>query len=431
MDSNTFILLTSNTCTDVFPNNTNASFTNRLPYPLRSSSPGGRLYLRTHSVFLGSQLKGDGLIGGTVQIRIREVEDQRQGLSYERVSASLPYPIPESDLISATYAGHTFTHSPVLPARVDALNEVRVELTDRAGNVIDFELDIPTSVLVEATDSIMQEQFTITCVSQHPQLYPGNTLSEFTTPLPQEIQLLGYQVALLQIVYPPHLTDEEENVDLVLNGEILNWTLSDFNDTEEFLDAVRVAVNDSPKLKRDFQFGVVKGGRNKGMTILRRRVNNKNKAPFLLADVSQNFSKVCGRINAPRTETPLAPRDTIVFGPVTTANIYNAMPEPMAALHCNLVSPNVVGGAQAQALQPVPVLKEMLDVHPRVYEPKVLAWHDVTERPFNSIRFRFCNPDGSAKNFRTRHPKQPIVVNLVFKKKLKAPLGSPITVNMK
>ena len=416
MGVNTFVCLTSNASRDAYAGNHNTAFTNKLPTPIQNPNRE-KLFIKVHSIYICNKLKREATSGGFLQIEIREVEDQRQGKEYQKVCATLPFPLPQRNLITPNYGYFTFKHAPVLPTQFEFLNELHVRITDNEGELVESPLDIPTIVLVEITDRIMDEQFTINSVSLHPDLFPGNTLAKFTAPLAQEIFLPSHQVALLQVIYPPYLKDAEETAMLTLNGMEFTWRLSDFKSTVAFLSTVRKTIRGNGWTNEDFDFGVPEEGELKGQIVLKRKENENIDELFLEVTMSESFCQACGMTGTPQTKTNLMENECVNFGPISAANLYNALPEPMTTLTCDIIEANVLGGQQAHVLQCLPVLKEKHELQPRLYEPEQLAYHDVVARPFNAIKFEFRNPDGSVKNFVTPHTTDKILINLIFRKR--------------
>lgn len=411
MSINTFVCVSSTACQQEYPLNTPSKFTNRLPAPIENIFLQ-RLYIKVHSVFLGNEFAEgvDEVPGGVLQVRIEQVEQQVQGRQYQNVSGTFPFPFDYQEVISDDYGYHVFKHAPTLPTLSSSLTELQVTITDQNGEEVRLSLLKPTVIWLNITDRMMDDQFTITSVSHQPNLFPSNTLSAFTAPLPQEMDFDGFQVALLQLIYPPRMRDKEELASLTLDDHTFVWNLNDYEDTASFIKAVATDIKREKRIAKLFQFSIRQSG---GETVLWRKIGGKIRKK-IKAEMNFAFARACGKTDAPQTATFFSPGDGIVFG---IANIFNALPMPVSSLNCNIVETNVLAGRQSTALQLVPVMKFMHEHEARLYEPAELAYHDIKARPVSTLRFEFRDPDGSPKNFMSPNEEDSIVITLLFKRK--------------
>jgi hypothetical protein len=418
MANTSFICLSSAASLDVFPKNTATSFTNLLPRTLTNKG-NKTFHLRLKAIGITTRSADPGLISTYLKIHIYELQAQREGL--KTTDAAGGFAFPPLEKCSQIYAFHTFRQAAYLPTRFQQLDSLRIKIVDAQDKEVELLEGPPTLVWLEITDMEQDNQFSITCVSSQPHLYPNNTLSNFTTPLSSELNLTDHEVALLHLVYPPGMT-EGEIATLKIDDTTFAYDLNQIRSTVQFLARVKVDIFKS-KFKKELAFGVMKAGPRKGHPFIRRTRLRKKGNRFTVAPImvnpSPNFTKACGQLSKPKSITSLYPGMTVFFTGNTGANIFQALTNPVAMLCCDIVQPNVMCGQQARLLQCVPVFKDYEDNVNRLYEPEKLAYHAVPNMPFNSITLKFVNPDGRDRNFDRANPEDSMIATLLFRHKKK------------
>lgn len=404
----TLICLSSSASLDLFPGNSPSRFVNKLPHPL-SNPTQKKFYLRLRGVSVPNRLANfenwRHLRSGYLRVLIDEVEVQQLGSGYHRLAGGVVYPGKFSEFETQTFL--TAKHAPFLQLQFQHLTQIGVTLANVYNEPVEFARGTPSLVWVELVTMDVEEQFTMTCTSYHPTTCPQNTLHDFINPLPSEVSVDGYEVALLQLVFPRSLIEQHYEADLVVNGDKHTWQLETFRTTDHFVD--RVARD----LRRDHEltFGLVpewRDERNAGHPF----ILNSTEFPVLIT-LSERFAAACGTVrDVPEDAIRLEPDQHLIFG--GEPSLYRVLPNPVAMLHCSLVQPNVMSGQQANLLQLVPV--HNITSNTLVYEPSELSFQKVFDRPFNQIKFTFTNPDGSSREFLTPNTDDCILVTLVFRK---------------
>ncbi len=415
-----------------YPHNKPWEFTNVFPVPVTDRSDR-RFTLRVCSAVLSASLIVAYRQHARLIINISGIEPQADGRSYTQRTAA--FPLAEAvaqygptatlsaDALGVRYHEHVFRQSPRLPLKFQILQKLTITITTEDGNVASIagvETIFPTIVMLELEeDEQDQRQFTVTCRSHSAGgLYAANELSNFITPLPTEVELKDYEVALQSIVYPPELREDLAPITLTFNQHVLDFTVTaDLEDTHNFLQLVRTSMAAIPVLST-ISLNVLDDG---SVEIRRRRFQAGNHGPLvMLVSCSFNFAVAIGgpgsRQLLPRT--PLRYGTGIRFG--GRPNITRLAPFSVAMLECDIVTPNIVGGRRANLLQVIPVLHRRKSGATRLYEPAELLFQPVDEIPFSQIRMRFTHPDGTQRHFHTfatagQHAM--IVLTLVFRKR--------------
>ncbi len=407
------ICLSSRSCLDQFSKNTSSKFTNSLPEVLTNRS-NKRFYLRLLMVGVCTTRKDElRMPNGYVKIHIYEVEEQREGMSYKNFAGGFPFP-PERKC-GEDYATHTFINAPNLLLRTQHLSKLRVKLTDEFNKEIEFAYGPPTILWLEVTDmERTQEEFTVVCTSYHPESFPNNTLAEFCSPLPTEMSLRDFEVALLQLVYP---SEVKETVYGTLQAGAYTWVynLSSMASIDDLVAAVNADINGSHFANR-LVMGRLAEGDMEGFVYLRQRgaLQGRESGPIIVQP-SPNFTKACGQVREPRPRTVLQPNSYFIFDGFP--DIALGQENPIAMLECDVIKPNMLAGRNANLLHCVPVLANKNAKDNKMYEPSLLAFHPVIDSPFNRLAFRFINPDGTLRTLSTANDKECILMSLLFRKK--------------
>ena len=394
--------LSSHASLETFPSNTQCDFVNHLPMPV-TNKEGKSFYIRLKSIGIANNDTG---WSSYLKIHIYEVVEQREGVNYTHFAGGFSYP-PKLSL-GKDYGFHTFRQAAHLPIRFHELNKIQISITNEIGEKPPLPSAPATLVWVELTDMAPEDQFTITCLSNQPSLYPNNNLVQFTTPLPTEMSVAGYEVALQQLVYPPYMT--EASVAEIQVGRY-NWKYRlDLLEggLHEFVARVQGSLSKST-YKQELVFDI-----HEGKAFFARRKTTLSKARGgITITPSLNFIKACGQLHKVQGEITLMPGETLIFE--GQANPRLGVAHPVAMLECDIISPNVRCGERSQLLQCVPVFRNKDYTDNRLYEPPELAFHPVAEVPINSIDFKFLEPDGRLRQFSPDNTDDYIAITLLFK----------------
>ncbi len=405
-----------------FPFNTRTHFVNLLPTPIRSEVAGRKLYVRLRAIAISCHRDEEMLDNPQMdylKVNLSELEPKAVDRGHDQCAGGFEYP-PRTELAQRTgYAYHTFTRSPYLRLRYEELTKLEVTIVDVKGNVVEgIYSGPPTLVLLDVSDTMMSGNFTMTCNSNQPQLYTNNTLSQFTSPLYQEMDMSQYQVALVNVLYPPTLV-ERTLASMVIDGTRFDYDLDEFTSTDEFLqylteDLKNSRFRDLLKWRRR----LTRTGHDGQLGLLREKGRvNRNFSKRLLVSFSHTFTMACGQLHDFRAATVLTPGKVIAFK--GRPNINLVKPNPVATLHCDIVQSGVMGNRISNLLACVPVMTDMTAGRSRLYEAPQLIYYDVKRTPFNSVSFNFTNPDGTARRFATSEDEvyDNIAVTLSFRAK--------------
>ena len=407
-----YVCLVSNAAPEQFPANTETNFTNPLPSPVQNRYDR-RFQLRLCSIAVGRTIDPEyaRLDTSHLKVHIAELYGEWDGTHTTRVIGTFPYPPAKT---VGDYGHHTFRLPPTLGLRYRTLDTLSVRITTLDGEEVRFENGFPTLAWMELSEWDADDHFTVTCSDSHPDYFPGNQPHRFRSPLPREMLLEGYEVALQQCIFPSTLTQRENVAVMRVNGHEFRYDLTRLDSNFWLVWQVQHDLSNSP-WAGDLIFELVPPPmRNAGSARVARRPG-VDPAPLTL-DFSPEFARVCGQDSRPANAVRLGPGDVYVFD--GRPNVAGSRPSPLAILTCDLIRPNVVGGRQERALQLVPVLGE--DRGPaasNVYEPENLSFHEVVSKPISSIGFTITEPDGRMKTFETRRESDRFHITLTFRKR--------------
>lgn len=358
---------------------------------------------------------------GYLRVNLHELEAQRADRRFNHFAGGFEYPPRGSTSERTAYAYHTFERSPYLKLKQEVITKLEVTIANAIGEPIkdDIYSGPPTIVLFDISDEMESDNFTISCNSRHPNFYSTNKLTDFTSPLHSQMDLSKHQVALVNVVYPPSLS-EKTVASMTINGQQFDYILDDLVHTWEFITRVRTDVAEG-EFGRALYFDILSNGEHRGRAVLGRREGdeaNRDLPDAIPISFSRTFTMACGQLHDFKSSVSLEPGNVIVFVG-DTPNINIVKPNPIAVLHCDIVKNGVVGDSFSNLLACVPVLTENSAGRNRLHEAGQLIYYDVVSRPVNSISFQFTNPDGSARNFVSGEDDKfnNIIVTLAFRMK--------------
>lgn len=406
-----YVCLSSRVNLDVFPDNTDNSFVNQLPVVLRNRA-NKRFYIRLKAVGVTTDGVEESRTSSYLKVHISEVESQRKGVVSDHCIGGLPFPPAKC---ADNYGLHVFQRAPHLPIRFQELHALHVRLTDERDEPVVLPAGSATLIWVEITEMIRNDdEFTITCVSSQPDHFPNNTLSQFVTPLPQEMNLRDYEVALSQLIYPPQMR-ERAPAWLRIDRRTWRWDLSNLLNADDFINRVIQRIRRS-RYGKFIILTQTRAGPHKGHVFLARRQAGANLwKGGIEIEFSETFSAVMGDAINPVTRLKLMPGETHKFN--GKPNLRLGLPHPVAMLQSDIITPNILSGKMSRLLQCVPILRQRYHNDERLYEPPQRAFHALPSHPISRIGFRFTQLDGQTRQFISDKPDQSIVITLLFRRR--------------
>lgn len=417
-DATRYILLASNKCTDMNTANTRTDFINQLARPILNRT-FKKLHLRLETIVLSPNVTvRDSRYKDRppyIKVQVRELEGQRAGTSYSQAIGG--FPLPETNAKTFTRA---FLNNPSLAVRYHNLYSFGITLTDELDRPLDIEEGMPTMVWLKVTEEEMDDEFLITCISNNLELHPFNTLNNFISPLPSPLLLPDYEVALQNVVFPPHIREAEDPADLYINGTRIRMLLSNMSSTRAFSLLLREKVKRSPYGNRIAIYSKPHGPHAGKLIITRpmprgEEAQERAKTEIITIECNATMTKACGQVDRPFGRVNIGVGESIVF--TGRPNIYLAMINPVALLDCSIIKPNIVGDQEAQILQFVPIMLGRQVNDRRIHEPVRLVYHPVQHTPIDSIKFRFVNSNLRERHFESDTSTDPMIVTLTFRRK--------------
>lgn len=418
-----FITLNSNSSIDSYPQNTATNFTNVLPHQMQTYG-GKKLFIRLRRLIMSYKF-GEVLAQRTshVKIHLTELEPQTVNTSYEKILAHFQFP-PE-DVINDEYALHDFEHGQFNELQSVPLHQLTIKITDSNNQELPlWEEGAPTLLILELSDMDYSKQFVITCQSRGlygPELYPHNTLTKFTARLPQEFFLPDWEVAMLNMTYPPdlrHITSPTCTIEVetdYFDDESRKWTfkLIDYASTAEFIYDIIQSIEQD-----EFWSSII------SVVQLKPNVSSVNEGIQFIVKPDPKVVKDWNENNVVRfsfndnmwhvfnseilfNQSHLLHED----GKVTIKglpDINRLLPSSVGMVYCDIVKPSPVGDHFAPLLQmvPLPPSKQRLYLENQyqhkknigIYEPQHLIFHPLESKEFSDIKFEILQPDGSSHN---------------------------------
>ncbi len=408
----THVCLSSAANLDLFPGNEPTEFQNELPAPFVSRVG---TYLSVSLVGLGvhTDVLAPRPAPTHLRVYLRELRGQAEGRRFVHLLGSVPL------RRSGQYEYYTFRDSPRLSLAAADLHRLTVLIADENGAKIELAPCSPTVLWLELHEMISdagQGNFTITCSSGHLELYSSNVPSKFISPLPNEMSLGDYQVALQNVVFPPHLKEGEDEARLMVEDETYVFHLSDYYTTEHFVRSVREKVNRGT-YRNDLSLSYFRRSWPWKLHFRRSRDPEQvDDRTLLHIDMNGLFARACGNHAAPERGVDLDLDETYTFD--AAPNLYRVRTEPVGMLHCNLIKPNILGGRRAQVLQCIPLKIGQRFNDQRSYDPEQLVFHDVVDSPVVNVGFHFTDSTGRDRHFTTpTRSATPLQLTLLFRRK--------------
>lgn len=414
-----FLVLASNGNPLTHPGNRSDEFTAALAEPITNPG-GGPIFLVLCEIFVPARLaEGSELPGGLLKVHVQELTEQALDRSFGHTAAIFRHNEPRRGA-GEYFVHHAFRHAVHLPLKFSQLRRVTVKLTDLFDRPVSFAGDVPTVLSGKMSAHPEEEQFTMTCTSYHPTLFPGNTLSDFLSPLPKAISLAGYEVALRQLIFPASMRNKNVMVTLEINGRNFGVKVGSWRDSRVLVGKVQEMIARAG-LSTDLTFSTVQTREDPrfGNAYFRRAPAPPDAVqppgPCVL-DVSENFAKFCGVTSGRMPGTiRLDPGESYYFP--SPPNLFNVSAAPFGILGCDIVGDGLVGASKGRVIQTVPLFMDKRRKNQvGMYEPDQLVYHEVSPHPFNSIRFSLHEPDMTVKELESDEQQDMMMVTLIFRR---------------
>lgn len=409
------ICLSSAANTDIYTKNHKTSFINKLPKPILNKEHK-KLYIKAKAIALSSTLTVDNEKTSSLVIWVREVQEQRANNKYANTLTSFSWPPLTS--LSTNYGYQIIKHAPFLPIRFQQLSTIQIEILDIHGEIVELKEGPPTLVWIQISNEDMEDQFTITSTSHHPELFPRNELNLFNSPVPTEMSLSNYEVGLSSIIYPSNM-DEDAIASITIDNIQFYFDLLSYNSSGSFFRDVRNEI-EKTKYKNIIRFNFQKTtpGIEQVSSVYKiaiiRSIKEGKQLPPISITVNESFTKACGQINQPRGITYLKVGQAIVFK--GRGNIFHSRPNPLVMLHCDIIKPNIMSGSEHKLMSWIPLKLDTKNITTKLHEPEEIIFHPVKEIPFNSIGFKLTDSGGRLRNLHTTN-NVPIMITLIFRRR--------------
>lgn len=403
------ITLTSNASLNAYPNNSLSKFVTHLPLAL--NQPGGIIarYIRLKSVKMHTQLQTPDPYSGYIKIQLDEVEGQRNSVIYERTLGTLKFP-PNKKFHE--YSIHEFKNAPVLKLVSTPITSFSALITNTLGTQLQLSYGPPTILELEVMEVLENNEFVIHCSSFQPTMFDSNTLSTFACPMPSEVTVKDYDVALLNIVYPPGL-QEDSIAKLTIEKVVYTFVLNSYDSTDDFIDDVHNKLEDS-QYGQYVTFGRVEKGPRKNSVQFTR--NKTRGAPFVLKiKLSKEFQLACGYMLNLSPIHMLKRGGKLAFQGLP--DVLSGIHSPLTMVYCDIIKSSIIGDVHGPLLRIVPVLYGKNNTVNSMYEPDNLSFHSVDKQTFSSIGFHLKDPAGRERNFRTSSDSDMVIITLLFRRR--------------
>ena len=418
MPSSVILTLTSNGSLDMYPNNQRNNFTNVPPRNFIDNmlKPVNRkIYMRIRSISLSSRLEdgADPVNSRFVSVHLSQVEPQIHNRTYGR--SITRFYLKDSD---KEYETVNFEHSPFLPIQSTPISSLTISLITATGESLQLKPGYPTFVVLELSTMDFSREFTINCNSHAYSLFPDNSIAKFKVAMPEEMDLDGWEVCLLNASLPPNIKRSFRVTFSMWEGQLqkpnqtnredYHFNLFNFLDAEpqDLLRAIGLTIDASAHYKSKLGLEIEQDVNHPdcGLPTL---TNSSKDVIFVKLSKSLSGLLKGKRQEEPETfEFPPTARHTIRWegsGPVQSGAVHSFLPSPLALVHCDIIESSAVGSQLAPLLHLMPLphfdRHGQQREHPLIYEPQHLIFHKVRNMRFSNIEFTINQPDGKLQYF--------------------------------
>lgn len=468
------ITLLSNASLDLFPQNRNTNFTNALRSELKVGEYAKRLVVQIRKIFIPTKLLTTENIPtepvNIMQIQLRDVEAQFVNSSPATILASfdLKKASAKEYKTSVDYITHEFHDSPWVSLINSEAKYFSVTLTTVTGTEYPLVDNLPP-VLLEMnvqSDQASHPELTVYCASHTElakNLYPQNTLSNFSSKLVKPMALNEWEVALASITLPALRKVGEElkaRISFCFSAGVVATSLTYDNDravtyeysikkTDTFKDiceAFETLLANDPQWNEKVIFGRRKVGPDGEAVWIAWAVSERNSHlmirfnPLLSALLGRGYKQTTTIVKTTK------PQDIVQKKRIDRINLaikdYNPQDlttAPLGMLYCNIVKPTPVGDTLSNLLDMIPMSafeeEGARQMKQKMYKPKRLNYREINSHEFNEIQFKLCRPDGQEFSLIAIDPQTMVdtlgaVVELRFRPKPQYPppdeTGEPI-----
>ncbi len=423
-----------------FPDNTSSSFTNVLGEAIvnHDQTP---IYLRLLEAFLPNTLASDDfsevedertrhvtrdrstpLPGNVLNVDLAEIEAQAEGRKLQHSAGRLPYPRKITDLINtpADLVHCVPRHRPLLKLSNEYVYRLHVKITDIHHREVPFKPGLPTILVFEMQRHTNDSNFTMVCASLQPASHPDNTLNKFICPLPGEMELTNYEVALQQIMYPDTIKNRVITLPIKINDYKYDLEIDYHTSLDHIVFGIKYAIASSGlnnELIFDWDF------RTKRAYFFRYESPKDGSAPVAqcLLQLPEEFKKATQDYAGGEGDLKISIAQGQRVWLERMPDIWKIIPSPYGMLNCSIIEDNVIGSRTSKTLQCVPfsLKRDVFDADGGLgaYEPEHLTYHKVTDKPFNAIEFSLTDANMEQKRFISERPETDMMmITLIFRR---------------
>jgi len=323
-----------------------------------------------------------------------------------------------------------FNHSPLIEIRDKTLKKLTVHLTQVNGKTFPIPaLAPPTLVEIEILAYNMHKpEHSIYCFShlswREDGTYPGNTLTEFTSPLPHPIDVSNTEICLASMSMPSipltshvyvelSLTDHparELPVDWQMSTKIISLQLNREMSKREILEYLSYTINESETYSN-----MCAALLNHTPQMSQLYIQNKMESKYLTIGWNHTACAIFGFPGRERKSFTINPTSVPeeqpsvttrrrthrrqIVGPMAGSKVSHLFAPDLALLYCDLIQAAPVGDTMAQLLYMVPLSffkKEKNHLNSvKLYAPASINYRMVDRSRISNISFKLLRIDGS------------------------------------
>jgi len=337
------------------------------------------------------------------------------------------------------------------------ISHLSIRLTDVEGNDFPLKDGLPTLAQLEISTAMLDREFTLTCMSkptstgEGASLFPDNDFSSFSTQLPRQLNLQGWEVSLSGLSLPSHVSGKAHLVTILSykksdlqskdKGFRFAKPLSDFENLNQLMEVLKVEIEadkdnlgnkvklkdlrPSTELKEAWMALYKEESDPEKKAQLKHKIENpggfylENRDPdhILYFKLNKAMAGVMGypSIGNKSKEIPSAGKVEVTTGEggeeiVPTSGAFTGkyfqhsksasplkVPE-IAMLYCDATEAAPTGDTMTNLLNLVPTLPFGSETHSglshSLYEPQHLMYVNVKSASFNQISFQLRRLDG-------------------------------------